>query len=172
MLGNKNALVILWTGNDIPDHLIGKIGDVLVSNNVTIPEMLKIVYKDQEGLSQCLIREANGVSTIKFDITDDKVAEAIRQAIIYIGKRFEASLTNAKAGNLVPFALELQSALSKARSNASFNILCVDADDKALINAVELIATTSAEVPASFAKKWHFSKSVVDVIKQIHNQFA
>lgn len=173
MLGKKNALVIFWTGNDMPDYLVGKIAETLTTNGVTVPELLKVVYKDQEGLTKCLIHEANSVSTIKFDITDDSLAKALEQAIIYIGKRFEVSLANAK-GNLVPFAIELQSALSKARSNIGFNILNMseDTDDRALIKAVELISTTSAVVPASLAKKYHMTKNVFDVIKQIHNQFA
>jgi len=173
MLGNKNALVLLWTGNDLPDYLVTKIAEILTANRITVPELLKVVYKDQEGLAQCLVREANGVSTVKFDVTDDSLAKAIEQAVTYIGKRFEASLTNAK-GNLVQFAIELQSALSQARSNIGFNSLNMlsETDDKALIKAVELLSTVPATIPAPLAKKYHITKSVCDVIKQIYNQFA
>ena len=173
MLGNKNALVLLWTGNDLPDYLVTKIAEILTTNWITVPELLKVVYKDQEGLAQCLVREANGVSTVKFDLTDDDLAEAIKQAVIYVGKRFEVSLANAK-GNLVPFAIELQSALSQARSNIGFNSLNIlsDTDDKALIKAVELLSTVPAVIPPSLAKKYHITRGVCDVIKQIYNQFA
>lgn len=173
MLGNKNALVILWTGNDMPDYLVEKIAETMTTSGITVPELMKIIYKDQEGLAQCLVREANGVSTVKFDVADNDLAKAIEQAVIYIGKRFEVSLASAK-GNLIPFAIELQSALSKARSNVGFNFLnmVADTDDKALIKAVELLSTIPAVIPASLAKKYHITKSVCDVIKQIHNQFT
>lgn len=173
MLGNKNALVILWTGNDMPDYLVEKIAETMTTSGITVPELMKIIYKDQEGLAQCLVREANGVSTVKFDVADNDLAKAIEQAVIYIGKRFEVSLASAK-GNLIPFAIELQSALSKARSNIGFNILNMssDTDDKALIKAVELLSTIPAVIPASLAKKYHITKGVCDVIKQIHNQFT
>lgn len=172
MLGNKNALVLLWTGNELPDYLAGKIAEVLTTNGITMPEMLRMIYKDQDGLAQCLIRETNGTSTIKFDVTDDKLAEAIKQAVIYIGKRFEVSLVSASKGNLVNFALELQQAVSKAHNNAGFNVLNISEEDKALIGAVELISTVNAIIPSSLAKKYHFTKQVCDVIKQIHNQFT
>ena len=171
MQNSKNALVILWTGNPISEYLVQKIVEPFIVNNVTTPELLTFVYKDQDGLANCLVKEANGISTIKFDIVDDKLSEALEKSIIYIGKRFEASLINAK-GNLVFFAIDLQSALTKARTNASFNSIGISDDDKALINAVELLATTKAIIPASLAKKYHMNKSVFDVIKQIHNQFA
>lgn len=171
MLSNKNALVVMWTGNEVSDDLIKKIAEYLVDSGVTIPELLKIIYKDQDGIAQCMVREANGVQTIRFDVTTDELAEALKQAIIFIGKRFEASLTNAR-GNLVPFALELQQALSKARSAVGFNFLGVSNEDKALIKAVELIATTNAVIPKPLAQKYHITKQVCDIVRQIHNQFA
>lgn len=173
MLGNKNAVVILWTGNDLPDMLVKQIADILISNGITVPELLKIVYKDQEGLAQCLIKESNGVSTVKFDVTDDETAKAVEQAVIYIGKRFEVSLMNTK-GNLVQFAIELQSALSKARNSIGFNSLNVlsNMEDNALIKAVELLSTVPAVIPVPLAKKYHITKPVCDIIKQIYNQFA
>lgn len=170
MLNNKNALVILWTGNDIPDDLVREIGEIMTRNGVCIPETMKIVYKDQDGLAQCLIREVNGVSTIKFDVATDELAEALKQAVILIGKRFENLLVNTR--NLTPFALKLSSELSKAKNNVSFNILGASDEDKALVRAVELISTTKAVIPATLAKKYHFTKEVCETIKIVFNQFT
>ena len=107
MQNSKNALVILWTGNPISEYLVQKIVEPFIVNNVTTPELLTFVYKDQDGLANCLVKEANGISTIKFDIVDDKLSEALEKSIVYVGKRFEASLINAK-GNLAFFAIDLR----------------------------------------------------------------
>ena len=171
MLNKKNALCLLWVGNEIPDRLVISIKDLLVGNGITIPEMLTIVYKDEDGIAQSLIKEANGVSTIRFDITDKTTEDAFRRALAYIGERFEVSLSNTKAG-LVPFALDLQSQLSKARNNISFNPMFVKREDKLLNDAITLIATTNIPIPQGLKKKLRITEEVRDTIKQIYNQFA
>ena len=49
MQNSKNALVILWTGNPISEYLVQKIVEPFIVNNVTTPELLTFVYKDQDS---------------------------------------------------------------------------------------------------------------------------
>ena len=171
MLNEKNALVILWTGNKMPEELVATIGNTLIVNGITIPEHLTVVYKDAEGVAKALVREANGISTLHIDIADNHTTEAVRQAVVYIGKRFEASLTNTK-GNLTEFALKLNNAVQIAHSNIGFNPISDNEQDRALIKAVEVISTVDAVIPATLARKYHITKQVCDVIKMVYNQFC
>lgn len=172
MSGNKNALVLLWTGNEMPEDMVMLIKDILIKNGITIPEYLVAVYKDAEGIANSLVKEADGISTFRIDIADNQVAEALKQAIIFIGTRFEASLINAKGNNLAQFTLELHTAVQSAHNNIGFNPYGGSEQERALVKAVKLISTTSAVIPSSLARKYHITKQVCDVIKLVHNQFA
>lgn len=167
MLSKKNALVLLWTGNDLPDYLVEKIADILTTNGITMPELLKVVYKDEEGLATALIQEHNGVTTVKFNVKDDQ--SPLEEALTYICKRFEVSLHDTTNG-LITFALKLQTELNDAGVTISCNPLNASDDDKALTNAVEIIATSS--ITPTLLRKHHISSNVIKIIKQIYNLFT
>lgn len=159
----NNALIILWNGNKIPDYLVEKIGEILITNGICIPEMLTIKYKDEDAISNAILKDV----TSDVNAFTDDVEEALKNAIIYIGKRFEASLTNTN-GNLTKFALELSVAVGIARQRISFN--GINTGDE-ILNAVEIISTTRAIIPKSLAKKYHFNQDVVDVITNVYKNY-
>lgn len=171
MLNNKHAIVILYSGSEMPDYIGQKIGELLITSGLTIPENVTIVYKDQESVSKALIRDAiNTVPSIKFETKNsDDLAEAIKSAIIYIGERFKGTLANAN-GNMVLFVLELTSALMEERDNNSFNFLNLTGDQ--LRKAVEIISTNEYIIPTTLARKYHFTKSVVDAIKSVYSKIS
>lgn len=173
MLNKKNALVLLWTGNPIDVNTINSLKDVLVKDGVTIPELLTIVSKDDEGIAESMIRD-NGEYALKIKINNDKNTEdAVNNAVVYIGERFKDSLAVAKK-NIGQFTLELCSALQKEKYPWIIEGFIPSPTEhaKALLNAVEIIATKKASIPLSLAKKYNITQKVIDVIIQIYNHMG
>lgn len=160
----NNALVLLWKGEELPDYLVKKIAEILITNGICIPEMLTIKVKDEEAVACALLRDANNNDTVVVD--KPNVAEAVKQAIVYIGKRFEDLLKDAKSsGDYLLFALDLSNAVTIAQRNISF--VGVGSNDE-LLTAVDILATTPAVIPATLAKKYYINNRVIDVIKQVY----
>ena len=162
----NHSIVILWAGNNCPDEVMHAIGDTIVNAGVAIPELLKIQYRDQDGLAEILAKEA--IRTIKIDGHDD-IEEALEKAIKFIGIKYENEL---KMGNRVPmFAMKLQKDASDAYSIRGFNMLDPESDPRSLWNAIEIIATANAIISPTLAKKYHFNNTVVSIIKHIYNEY-
>lgn len=175
MSGNKNAVVLLWTGNDLPDYLVEKLAELLTTSGICVPELLKARVYDQQGINDALIRDLSKEDIIPQvfvgENQENKTADVIKNAVIYIGKRFEATLMNAK-GNYIPFALSLDEAVREARTTASFNILSPELmENRALLEAIEALATKKAMIPTNFAKKYHVTQTVVDIVAQVYNKY-
>lgn len=171
MQNKKNAIVILYTGDELPDYVAGKIVEQLATSGVTIPEMVKLIYKDEQEITNVMIKE-HPVEAIKVEEhkeSTDYLAEAIKQAVVYIGKRFEGSLTNTN-GNYIAFAMQLAEALSEERINGSFNILS-PGDKTPLHTAVEVLSKNEYVIPKPLARKYHFTQQVIETIKIIYKRF-
>lgn len=152
---SNNALILLWKGQNLPENLVKKIAEVLLTNQICIPEMLTIKYKDEESVANALIRDCNTTATI---ITSENgVSEAVKQAVIYIGTRFEKTL-NAPHGDLTAFTIELSLAVKSEI-------------ERSVYNAVEIIATMKTVIPNTLARKYHFTQKVCDIIKKIYNAY-
>lgn len=168
MKQNNNALIVLWKGDAIPDYLVQKIAEVLTLNGVCTPEMLTIKYKDEEGIANALLRDIKTYPTLQATIGNLTAAESVKQAVIYIGTRFENSLTGTN-GNLAAFALELSVAVNMAKSKVVIEATEMSDDPyKRLIKAIDILSTTNAVIPANLAKKYHFTQNVVEVIKRVY----
>lgn len=162
----NNALVLLWKGNTIPDYLVEKVAEVLITNGVCIPEMLTIKYSDEEEIAKVLIKGTEK----KFGTIPPNSSEAVKNAVIYIGTRFKNSLTgtNGTIDNTTAFAIELSNAVTIAQRNRSF--IGVGSKDE-LLTAIEIIATVRATVPNALVKKYHFTTEVVDVIGKVYENY-
>jgi hypothetical protein len=154
---NENAAVIIWDGNEINDALAAEIANIMVRSGVCSAANLKIHVYDQEGLSDALLKTVS-ISEVK--TTDPK--EAVMKAIEFIGKRFEGVLTNTN-GSYTAFTIALSSAVNMAKHE-----MFPDEKDKALLNAIEIIATNTSAIPTQKASKYHFNQKVVDVIKNVY----
>lgn len=152
MKGN-NALIITWVGSKPNDDVILAITNVLLSNNITIPELLTIVHKDEDSIAAALLRD-NNVDIV--DVTESN--EKTSSAVILIGKRFEDTLTSTN-GDYVPFAIALLRELSKAKRVHS-------AEGVALRNAIEIIANMN-KTP-KIARMYHITDEAINVIRNIY----
>lgn len=163
---NNYALVIIWEGREMPTPMITEIANVLVSNGVATPELLTMKQLDSDELAKAIINH----SIVKKAVVDNDIPEKdhVKEAVMFIGKRFESTLANAN-GNYVPFALSLSNALREAKNTLSFNSLSPNhANERAIVNAVEIIATKKDTISTTLARKYHFNQKVVDVIAQIY----
>lgn len=163
---NNNALIVLWNGKNLPDYLVQQIAEVLTTNGICIPEMLTIKYMDETSVSHALIRD---VEVEPIVATQDESAQqaAIKSAVIYIGTRFKTALASKEFDNNIAFAIELYNAVADAKKrNISF--VETERDDK-LLTAVKIISEETGTIPAALARKYHFTQSVVNVIKKVYN---
>lgn len=167
MAGNKYALVLLWTGDPLPTEVLESVVSVLTQNGITIPELVKAIYKDQRGIADSIIADEKSVQvkTETVGTTFEQIdnMEAIKQSVIYIGKRFEASLASAK-GNMTQFAIELAHAYNMAKHSEYM-------DKEPILSAVEIISTKTGIIPRTLAREYHFTNKVVETIKAIYHQF-
>lgn len=166
----NNALVLLWKGDQLPDYLVKKVAELLITNGICTPEMLTIKVLDEEAVTKAVIKDIDCAVAGSTATVDHNLAEAVKQAVVYIGKRFEASLkgTNGPIGNIALFAIELSNAVATARRNTSF--IGVGTNDE-LLTAIEILSTINAVIPSSLAKKYHFTQNVVDVIKKVYDSY-
>ena len=49
MSTTNHALIILWNGKDMPDHVVTEIVQYMHSAGVSIPELTKAIYKNSEA---------------------------------------------------------------------------------------------------------------------------
>ena len=166
----NNAVVLIWQGDKLPDYLATKIAEVLITNGVCIPEMLTVKVLDEDAVTNALLNKVSVSSNITVVKTANELAEEVKQAVVYIGKRFEGSLkgTNGPIGNIAAFAIELSNAVAVARRNTSF--IGVGTSDE-LLTAIEILSTTNAVIPSPLAKKYHFTQNVVDIIKKVYHSY-
>lgn len=158
-MSKKHILILMWDGKELSEDALSQIATVLVQHRITVPELLTSVYKDEQGIADSLVKE---VSVFKVEAENDN-AEALKAAIIYIGKRFEVALTNTN-GDLSTFAAELSNACTIDRVEMRWN----GGVKSELLKAVDIISEADAIIPPSLARKYHFSSRVVAIIKQVH----
>lgn len=174
MLNKKHALVFMWDGNPICDEDVAKLLEFFVDKGYTKEQLIVAQYKDQSDIAAIMVREAGNrivktVQSIEENVQKNETTTAIRSAVEYIGKRFENSLANTKTlGSLTNFALTLQPEASKAYAKPES---LRDYDETCLVNAIEILSTATGTIPASLAKKYHITRGVISIIKQIYNQF-
>jgi len=169
MQNRQNIVVIQYIGNDLPDYIPEYIGNLLVDNGLALGENITITYLDQEDIKNALVKGAcniAGGANKSISIAVESHEDALQNALRYIGGRFEASLTNNK-GNASVFAVKLAS-----EYNSSKHAMLKDENAVALVNAVDIIATThELIIPTNISRRYHITKQVAEVIKFVYNAF-
>lgn len=148
---SNNALIITWIGEPASDGVVQAIAEVLV-NNVTIPELLTIVKKDEDAIATALLKSSEESATVTS--TDAKTS-----AIIYIGKRFESTLCST-GGDYIPFAMALLKAIADAKRQHT-------EEGVALVNAIKIVVEMD-RMP-KIANMYHITKGAIEVIKQVYH---
>lgn len=153
---NKNALIIMWVGNEPSDAIVEAIKDILVTTNTTVPEMLTIVYKDEDGMASSLIQDVQK----EIKEIDVKVIDHIKWAVEQIGTMFADELKEADV-NIIPFTSKFQKVILEY-------LWMNHTQYEGIFNAAKIIATSRGVIPKALAKKYHFSENICKCIKQIY----
>lgn len=159
----KHALVFLWSGAQPSNEIIEAIADVLITRGMCIPELLTAIYKDENGIANDILH----TTTLQKHSEKDEIAEAVKNAVVYIGKRFENALTNE---NLTAFVVELANSVQLAKRDLDFKSIASSGIE--LLNAIEIISTANAIIPVTLAKKYHFTDEVVKIIKEVYHKIC
>lgn len=156
----NNALVLLWRGKKLPDYLVQKIAEILFIDGICIPEMLTVKYMDEKSIAQCLVKETSTAFVDLKEMPEEPKNEAVKNAIIYIGDKFENSL---QSHDLRSFSIEIT---TEYLFSGDFGVI-----DENLKTAVEILATTKPlAIPRSFAKKYGFDRNVLLIIKKLYKR--
>lgn len=153
---NKNALIIMWVGNEPSDAIVEAIKDILVTTNTTVPEMLTIVYKDEDGMASSLINDVQK----EIKEIDVKVIDHIKWAVEQIGTMFADELKEADV-NIIPFTSKFQKVILEY-------LWMHNQQYENIFHAAKILATSKGIIPKTLVKKYHFSENVYKCIKQIY----
>lgn len=155
----NNALILLWNGNGISDYLIGVISEILFTNGICSREALTIKYKDADGIANSLVRDADVIAP-KQNV--HAVDAAVENAVVYIGTIFKSQLAK-KNYNDFKDLISAKYIIEKAHSPYNY--------EKQLVKAVEILSTHNSVIPGTLAARYHFNQKVVDIVKEVYNEF-
>lgn len=158
-----NAVVILWQGAALPDYLTQKIGEIFIANGISSTGDLTIKVMDEDSVAKAILRDAK--PKINFEANANNEVEAIKNAVIFIGTKFEESLAKFKYNSL-PFTTQLVDAVRDAKRNNSFVGVGFE---NVLLNAVSIIATSTVKIPQNLRRQYNFTEDVVTVIKNVNS---
>ena len=171
MLSEKNALVLLWTGEDLRnDTTFQKVGteivNVLMQNKITIPEMVKVIYKDQDAISKAVLKES------KCEIQDEtqEGTTLVKQSIIYISNRFKLN----EIVDITDFCIRFQTALMLAKATMDTESMgrLVGAKElehaKALFEATKCIFENYDELPTKLCRKYGMTDEILNIIVRVY----
>lgn len=150
---SNNAIIITWIGDSPTDNIIAELATVLIDNRVTIPEMMTIITKDEDGVANALLRDTDSKNDSTSNINDAKTA-----AVVLIGKRFEDTLTGTN-GDYIPFMMALLHEIAEAKRKHT-------EEGVALVNAITIIAEMD-KVP-KIARMYHITNEVIRIIRQVY----
>ena len=144
-----NAIVILYTGDKIPDTVVKNAADAL-SDFTDENAVVKLCTLDTASIATAIVGETAKKYTVNVQHEKSEEQEAIESAILYISGLF---------GKLLA-----EKAISKFKLLLAMNI----ASDAKLKTAIEILSTKEYTLSIKFMKKYHFSKSVIDAIKDVY----
>lgn len=164
MKTSKQALIILWEGAEPQNSTIEDIANVLLSRKICEAEALTIVYKDENGINNALLKSACNSEKKAQSASEVSLENKVKIAVVYIKKRFEAQLNNSSTH----FAVALLRALREAHRSLELNV--VEAEDaRALLNAVEIIIKDYKKVHQNLDREYRMSKELLNIITDIYN---
>lgn len=152
----NNALIILWSGTQIPDELVYALEKKMASCGITTHDDITMLRMDESDIAEALLSSA----ITKDTAVETTTAEAIKSAVVYIGKRFEVSLASTNA-DLTSFTIELAQAVNAAKATGY---------EPELLNAIEILSTSTGEIPGKLVKQYHFTKQVIAIIKKVYKR--
>lgn len=132
---SSHCIVIMYHGNDIPEFaekaIMEQLVQVLVDRGICIPELVTVTYKDSSGLAASLARD---ILAAKEQHVEAVTEDPVKNALIYLGKRYEAELAES---NLTRLTIKVADDI-RAHKNA---VAEGKDGDILLMNSLEILTT-------------------------------
>lgn len=140
MSNSQHVIVIMYNGKDIPEYkqedVMAAIIALLATNNICIPELTTVVYKDSEGIAASIARDVFGA---KEQVVQPVTEDPIKNALTYIKKRYETELAQSNLTSLVlTLAKDIDAHKKAVKKGKEGDIL--------LMNALEIIVTSNVSI--------------------------
>ena len=149
------CLTVLYNGKELPDAAAAMIAACLQDMQViTDVNQCTIVYKDSESIANAILAAENLPKVEVSHINDISSQERIVAAVAHIGKYFAEDISKCKkTRDYTPFTLHL----------------IVECDrDQTIHKSVEILATESGVISKDIARKYGFTKKIIEVIKSVY----
>jgi len=145
------TIVVAFNGTEPTDRLITSIKALVEASRCATGNTCKISVISEEEL----YRVAASTITLAPQPSPRSIEQqAIEAAVVYIGEKFADSLVG-RNKSIPVFQARLSACLTHAKMYGT---------DDELLNAVNILLTHNGKIPASLAKKYGFSQTVLDSI--------
>ena len=161
----NHAIVVLYQGREPSPEILGAISQVLFETGCCVAETMKIVYKDSSSIASALI--SSTANTAKEDPTEE-----LKNAVIFIYGIWGNLLMY---NQYVQFAIELSNAVYSAIQSRQIALEFSgnsETSKKPLLNAVKIIATSVQQLEKDFRDKYHFTREVEQVFREVYKQLV
>lgn len=145
---NKQGIVILYSGQEPNLEIIESLAGFISYNLGVKQESIIIQHYDSDSIAKAIVRNTiSHTKSGKTQVVDHPKTEKelLNNALFFIKERFANELSNTKDPNLIDFSFKLKQALHNAKARIAFNPSVADAEDKALINAIDIICDMKKE---------------------------
>ena len=154
---DTQAIIVIYNGKMIDTDAQKALASLLVDFFGAKASEITMVLKDSKGIAETLLRDQQHEVKVE-DQTQLSEKEALEQAIIYIGEKFETDLSSKNNDAFGAFAFSLAQELTEGR-------------DENVRTAVEIIATTQEKVSKQLCVKYKINSKVLNLIKICYNRY-
>lgn len=154
---DTQAIIITYNGEMIDPSAQKALASLLIDHFGARASEITMVLKDSKGIAETLLRDSQHQIKI-VDQPQLSAEEALEQAIIYIGEKFEIDLSNKDDDAFGAFAFSLAQELTEGR-------------DENVRTAVEIIATTQGKISKRLCVKYKINSKVLNLIKVCYNRY-
>lgn len=159
------VIVFLCSGRKPGDENFASMMEYLSSCTGDSINNIVAKHYDKNDIAKLIAKEVaeqrENESTQKVNQEDEK--NPIRNALLFMSEHFPR---NGKTD--IEFGFDLQRELANAKARISLNPCCPSAQDKALVNAVDILCTF--EVNPNDLRKYGVSKSTLGIIRYVAKQ--
>lgn len=157
---NKNCIIILYEGLTPSEYVINEIATALDDNCVTVGD-ITVSHLDETSIVQAIASKVINLPVEKQEKANQEM-DPVKAAAILLNEKYGELMAQPM---LYPFVGVLAKDLREAKAKAAFNPAHISDDDKALIEAVDIVSDIT--IPPAIAKKYHIYKNVIEAVRYV-----
>jgi hypothetical protein len=157
------VVVFLCGGRKPSDVNIGEMASYMSSCTGDSINNIEVKHYDENDIAKLIVKGIAEQHESKPIPKDEDKTNPIRNALLFMSEHFPR---NGRTD--IELGFDLQRELVNAKARVSMNPHCADAQDKALVNAVDILCTF--EVNPNDLRKYGVSKSTLGIIRYVAKQ--